>query len=170
MILAALLALAMAASDSTQTPTDSGGINPPPPSHSHRPITDGIGEDVFNPTPAWRSSFQNYSGPSQTLGATPPLVILGLAGGVALMVPTIKLLGGGGEACGLGCMGNPGTLLMAIGGGLGVLVGLPYLGYKIGQSIDAKAQTTREGLGIRFAFALDPILQKFQRRALWRAP
>lgn len=166
MILAALLALAMAASDSTQTLPDSNETTTNTPARLDRPIMDGIGEDVFNPSPAWRSSFQNYSGPSQTLGATPILVMLGLAGGVALVGPTIMMLGGGGGACGLGCMGNPGVLLMAIGGGVGVLVGLPYLGYKIGQSIDAKAQSTPEGLGIRFAFALDPILPNLR----WRTP
>jgi hypothetical protein len=70
------------------------------------------------------------------------------------------------DACGLGCMGTPATLLKVYGA-----IALPAIFlYFAGDDDDPEALTTPERVGIRFAFALDPILQKTQPRALWQHP
>ncbi len=169
MILAALLAFILGASDSTMLATDSNETTISTPARLDRPILDGIGEDVFNPTPAWRSSFQNHSASGQTGSAAGTLGLMGFIAGVALAGPTAILLGGGGDACGLGCPGNGSKMLLGLAGGVGVMVLLPVLGYQIGKNVDAKARAAGDRADVRLDFAIDPILSGLQRLARQRA-
>lgn len=164
MILAALLALAMAASDSAQASTDSDGNGPQNTSDSMSAPFVRIPEDFLNAavkdssrsTRPRRTKRQREDAAigRATLGL---LIGMGLAG---------VIVSSSNDACGLGCMGSGSTLLMVYGA-----IALPAVFLYFAESDDdAKAQTTPEGIGIRFAFALDPILQEISPRALWRNP
>lgn len=148
MILAPFLALFLAASDSTAataTAPDSTAFDS---SRAVPSVDNATATPLGDPSPVLRRSLQKHRGRSSGGNATFPLTLLGVVGGVALSGPVVMALGDGGGACGWGCMGSPGTLLLAVGGGVGVLAGLPYLGYKIGRSIDAQAVVGPDRVGL----------------------
>jgi len=148
MILASILALSLAASDSTVA------VAPVPESPSFdsslvAPTVDNAtATPPGDPSPVLRGSLQKPQGHSSSGNATVPLTLLGLVVGTTLSGPVVMALADGGDACGWGCMGSPSTMLLALGGGMGVLVGLPYLGYKIGRSIDAQAIVGPDRVGL----------------------
>lgn len=164
MLLAALLALAMAASDSTQTPTDSGGaILQTAPDSMFAPIArqpDGLlnlaAKDSSKTTPPKRTKLQREVA---AMGRATVGLVMGL-GLAAAILSNSK------DACGLGCMGSVSTILMVYG----AVILPPVVLYFAGDDIDAQAPIPPERFGIRFAFALDPVLQKIQSRALWQNP